>query len=117
MCDLKHIPVARRGGSCPVGKPQHGEDPGEESIPVCTSQISHPGRVGATAPPFPWVHMRVLLPFPPPSAFQLFSTVLQGQWEGGRRGQGLFLPSTPCSSQVRMCPSAPATSLSQNCPC
>lgn len=63
--------------------------------------------------------MRVLLPSPPPSAFQLFFTALQGQRVRGREeGKGLFLPSTPCSSRVQMCPSAPATSLgtSQNFP-
>lgn len=51
-----------------------------------------PGHVDAPAPPFPWVHVRVLLHFPPPSAFQLFFAVLQGQWEGGKRGKGFCLP-------------------------
>lgn len=80
-----------------------------------------PGHVDAPAPPFPWVYMRVLLPFPPPSAFQLFFTVLQGQWEGGREGgEGkvcFYLPHH-AAARNKMCPSAPSTSLSmsQNCP-
>lgn len=105
-----------------MGKPWHGEDQGEESVPIRTQQITHswpfpcPGSL-RTPPTFP-------TPFPQgpregpaclspsPSAFQLFFTALQGQWVGGReraasafhavQQPGTDLPLRPCHQPQRV---------------
>lgn len=115
MYDLNHSPGAWRDGSCPVGKPQHGEDPGEESVPVCTSQISHPWPSGCPSLSFSLGPHEGPAAFPTTQCLPPVFHVLQGQWEGGKRGKVFFfcLPH-----RIQMCHSTPVTSLgvSQNCP-
>lgn len=89
MYDLNHSPGAWRDGSCPVGKLQHGE------VPVCTSQISHPWPSGCPSLSFSLGPHEGPAAFPTTQCLPAVFHVLQGQWEGGKRGKVFFLPSSP----------------------
>lgn len=80
---LNHHPRAMKGWQPSVGKLQHGEDQREESIPIRTLQIPHPWPCPCPVS-FLFPHEDPAFPSPPPSAFQLFPTALQGQWMGRR---------------------------------
>lgn len=117
----KHVDVecttetTAQGGWMDGWKPSHGQTPARRRPRGRVGSHPHPADTPSLAVSVPWspppqpspsfslgATRGSCLPSPPPSAFQLFFTALQGRWvggrEGGREGRGCFCLVPPAAA-------------------